>query len=155
MRENVANYLDNNSVFYHDFLAQPVESNNAYNADTDAPGDEDAFIDTVSDPEQQVQLRWERYIQRFRNGAWGNHVAIQGISNEFNIAINIISSEHSNMVHIVTRNGDVEHEVYIGLILQYHYVGLHKITESDNVANGSETETTDTTSSTNNPLNDE
>ena len=53
------------------------------------------------------------------------------------------------MVCIVPRNGDVEH------ILQYHCVGLDKITESDSVANGSETEATDTTSSTNNPLNDE
>ena len=55
MREIVANHLDNNSVFYRDFLAQPVESNNAYNADTDAPSDEDAFIDTVSDV-KQVQM---------------------------------------------------------------------------------------------------
>ena len=72
-------------MFYHDFIAQPVESDNAYTADTEAPSDEDAFIDKVHDPEQQVQLRWERYVHRLRNGAWGDHVAIQGISNVFNM----------------------------------------------------------------------
>ena len=33
MREIVANHLENNSTFYCDFLAQPVQTNNAYNAD--------------------------------------------------------------------------------------------------------------------------
>ena len=69
MRESVANHLDNNSVFYRDFLAQPVQYNDAYNADTEAPSDEDAIIDLVHDPERQTQLRWERYMQSFRNGA--------------------------------------------------------------------------------------
>ena len=116
MREIVANHLENNSVFYRDFLAQPVQTNNAYNADTEAPSDEDAIVDSVHDPEQQMQLRWERYIHRFRNGAWGDHLAMQGISNEFNVAINVLSSEHSNVTLTVPRSGNVEHEVYIGLI---------------------------------------
>ena len=60
------------------------------------------------------------------------------------------------MTRIVPRNGNVKHEVYIGLILQYHYVGLHKVhvAVSDNVVNSSET-TTDNTSSTNDPLSDD
>lgn len=50
-----------------------------------------------NDPQQQIQVRWEQYIHRLRNGAWGDHLAIQCISNELNIAINMLSSEHSNM----------------------------------------------------------
>ena len=38
-------------MFYRDFLAQPIECDNAYNADTEAPNDEDAFIVTVHDSE--------------------------------------------------------------------------------------------------------
>lgn len=34
MREIVANHVDKNSAFYRHFLAQPVESSSAYNADT-------------------------------------------------------------------------------------------------------------------------
>ena len=73
MREIVANHLESNSVFYRDFQAQPVQSGNAYNADTEAPSDQDANIDSIHDIEQQMQLRWERYIHRLRNGAWGDH----------------------------------------------------------------------------------
>ena len=121
MREIVADHLENNSAFYRDFLAQPVQTNNAYNADTEAPTDQDVIIDSVHDIEQQMQLRWERYTHRFRNGAWGVHLAIQGIANVFNVAINVLSSEHPSMVRNVPRSGSVEHEVYIGIILQYHY----------------------------------
>ena len=55
----------------------------------------------------------QKYISRLRNGAWGDHVAIQGISDRFNIAINVLSSEHSNMIRVIPRNGTIEHEVYV------------------------------------------
>lgn len=100
---------------------------NAYNADTEAATDEDAYVDTVQDPKQQMQLRWPRYIHRFRNGAWGDHISVQSISNVFHLAINVLSSEHSNMIRVVPRDDNIEHELYIGLILQYHYVGLDKL----------------------------
>ena len=152
MREIAANHFENNSVFYRDFLAQPVHSGNAYNVDTEAPSDQDAMIDSVHDIELQMQLRWERYIKRFRNGAWGDHLAIQGISNVFNVAINVLSSEHSNVIHNVPRSGNVEHEVYIGWVMQYHHVDLDKVAVSDNVANTSENDNTD---DTNDPLSDD
>ena len=53
MRESVTNHLANNNTFYHDFLAQPIQSSDAYNADTEAPSDEDAIIDSAHDAEQQ------------------------------------------------------------------------------------------------------
>ena len=77
MRETVANHLEGNSEFYRDFLAQPVQTDNAYNADTEAPSDQDAIIDSIHDTEQQMQLRWERYIHRFRNGACWQYKAFQ------------------------------------------------------------------------------
>ena len=51
-------------------------------------------------------------------------MAIQGIANVFTIAVNVLSSENPSMICVVPMNASVEHEVYIGLILQYHYVGL-------------------------------
>ena len=84
-------------MFYRDFLAQPVTSSNAYSADTEAPDDDDAIIDNISDPEQQVQLRFAKYVHGLRNGAWGDHMAIQGI------AINVLSSEHTNMIRVVPK----------------------------------------------------
>ena len=36
-RNVVANNLEENSEFYRDFVAQPMASNDSYNADTEAP----------------------------------------------------------------------------------------------------------------------
>ena len=132
LRSAVANNLEENSEFYRDLLAQPMASNNSYNADTETPLEQDAYIDTIADPEQQAKLRWQSYLNRLRNGAWGDHMAIQGMSNVFNIAVNVFSSENpNNMITVVPMNTSAQHEVYIGLIMQYHYVGLDKISHND------------------------
>ena len=133
MREIVVNHLESNCALYCDFLAQPVACNDPYNADTEDPTDEDAYIDSVCDPEQKVQLRWQKYIRRLRNGAWGDNLTIQAVANEFNVAINVLSSEHGNMTRVVPNSGSVEHEVYIGLIGQLHYVGLDRLAVPDNI----------------------
>lgn len=78
LRSTLANYLEENSKFYRDFLAHPMASNNSYNADTDSPLEQDAYIDTIADTEQQARLRWQSYLNRLRTGAWGDHIAIQG-----------------------------------------------------------------------------
>ena len=70
-------------------LAQPMATNNSYNADTEAPGEQDAYIDTTADPEQQADLRWANYLDRLHSGAWGDHIAIQGIANVFNVAVSV------------------------------------------------------------------
>ena len=156
LRNVVADNLEENSDFYRDFVAQPMATNDSYNADTEAPTEQDAHIDTIADPEQQAELRWTNYLNRLRNGAWGDHLAIQGMSNAFNIAINVLSSENASMIRVVPMNASVEHEVYIGLIMQYHYVGLDKVSHNDmqscsNVDNTS----TSPESNTDDPLDDE
>ena len=57
------------------------------------------------------------------------------------------------VVNIPIWNGNIEHDMYIGLILQYHYASLDKLTVSDNVANCSET-TIATDTSSDDPLSD-
>ena len=59
------------------------------------------------------------------------------------------------MIHNVPKNGNVEHEVFIGLILQYHYGGLDKLAVSDNVDSSLENVTPDNTVNTNDPLSDD
>ena len=43
------------------------------------PAAQDAYIDTIDDHELQVDLHWAKYVQWLRDGAWGDHIAIQGI----------------------------------------------------------------------------
>ena len=52
------------------------------------------------------------------------------------------------------RSSNVEHEVYIGLKLQYHCFGPDKLAVPDNVASSSDNVTPDNTDNTNDPLND-
>ena len=55
------------------------------------------------------------------------------------------------MIRVIPRNGTIEHEVYIGLILQYHYVGLDKVAVSDSNSQNTTTDPNDT----DDPLNDD
>ena len=50
-------------MFYRDFLAKHIRCSNAYNADTEAPNDDDAFISTIRNSEQ---LRFEKYIHDYK-----------------------------------------------------------------------------------------
>ena len=82
-------------------------------------------------------------------------MAIQGISNHFQVAINVLSSEHANVIRTVPISGGVEHEVYVGLILQYHYVGLNRLAASNSVLSSPEGVTPDNTEDTDDPLSDD
>lgn len=156
LRNLVANNSEQNSEFCCDFLVQPMASNDSYNADTEAPTEQDAYIDTVAGPEQQAELCWANYLYSLRNGAWGDHMAIQGIANVFNVAVNVLSSENPSMIRIVPMNASVKHEVYVGLILQYHYVGLDKVShDSMHTCNSDDSTTANPTDDSDDPLDDE
>ena len=58
-RELIASHMEANAALYRGFVCQPVATDSKYNADTDPPTDEDEYINSVSDPELQTQLRWE------------------------------------------------------------------------------------------------
>ena len=99
-----------------------------------------AYTETVTDHDLQTELRWVKYLKRLRDGAWGDHIAIQGISDMFNVTVNVLSSHNPNMIEILPRSY-IKHasqgEVYVGLIMQYHYVGLNQmpmdVGTSDNI----------------------
>ena len=60
LRKMVADHLDANSAFYCNYVSQSLASHDAYNADTEAPNAEDAYIATLDDPQQRVQVYWEK-----------------------------------------------------------------------------------------------
>ena len=67
----------------------PTNNSNMYNADTVVPDEYDGCIALMSDYEEQSQFRWERYLDRSSNGAWGDHIALQGNSKMLKITIEI------------------------------------------------------------------
>ena len=95
LRQNVANYLRANKASYCDFVCQPVEQSDGYNADTAAPTKEDIYIASISDPEIQTELRWQKYVQKLKEGAWGDHVAMQAIADMLSLTtITVLSSDY-------------------------------------------------------------
>ena len=118
--------MEENPALYCDAVSQPIASCDAYNADTEPPTVEDEYISSVSDPQLQLQLRWEKYLMCLRNGAWGDHITIQGIADMLSVNITVLCSHHP-IVTVTPRCCNANFELYVGLILQYHYVSLDRI----------------------------
>jgi hypothetical protein len=141
LRHQVVSYLAENSTRFRDYVSQPVLSTNPCNADTEPPTIEDDYIATVSDPDLQTELRWQRYLKRLLNGAWGDHVALQGLCEMLNISAHILSTQNPVMVDIVPSTGNSVGDVHIGLIEQYHFVALKKSFPNYDRANNNQNET--------------
>ena len=119
-----------NGTHYSTFLSAPVPSNDTHNADTETPTAEDEYIAAIDDPDLRAQLQWVRYLERLGNGAWGDNIATQGICEMLNITINVISTYNPNVLSITPSTGTSHGNVYLGLIEQFHYVGLDKMASS-------------------------
>ena len=129
LRQMVASRMEANAALYCGFVFQPVTTDNEYNADTEPPTDEDEYINSVADPEFQTQLRWAKYLRRLRQGAWGDNLTIQAIADMLSMKINVLSSDHP-AASVTPSKSSATCEVSVGLIKQYHYVGLDKMCDS-------------------------
>ena len=87
LREQLVEYLQSHpythdgSSHLREFIPAPVVSDDPSNADTEAPGEQDEFINSIEDPQLRQQLRWLRYLKRLNTGAWGDHITVQGLAN--------------------------------------------------------------------------
>ena len=126
LRQKVADHLEANALLYRNFLCQPVPSEDgSFIADTAQPTPEDELINSVSDPQLQCEMRWQKYVRCLRQGVWGDHITLQAIANMLSVKINVFSSNHP-MFSVTPVVCSAECEAFLGLILQYHYVGLDK-----------------------------
>ena len=150
LRQMVASHMEANAALYRGFVCQPVATNSKYNADTEPPTDEDEYINSVSDPELQTQLRWAKYLRLLRQNAWGDHINIQAIADMLSVKINVLSSDYP-AASATPSNSCATCEMCVGLIRQYHYVGLDKMCDSSiaqNVQTISETNVQSTVANT-------
>ena len=132
MRNMLVTHLRENSLHYRGFVSSAVPANNGnvYSADTVAPDEYDGYISLMNNYEEQSQFRWERYLDRLSNGAWGDHIALQGISNMLKITIEILkidTNDREIFTTVCPSDGASNYVVNIGLLLQFHYVGLDPV----------------------------
>ena len=92
-------------------------------ADTEQPTAEDEYINSIGDPQLQAELRWQKYVRCLRQGGWGDNITMQAIADMLSVKISVLSSNHP-MFTVTPGICSAECEIFVGLIMQYHYVGL-------------------------------
>ena len=86
------------------------------------------------------QLRWLRYLERLNAGAWGDHIAVQGLANMLRVNIHIISTLNPDMEVIRTSHTTPTGVIYLGLIDQFHYQALKTIHPSSNLSSANQSD---------------
>ena len=127
----VADYLSEHADIYSAFVHQPVNSSDGMSADNEPLDDEDVYIESLSDPVVQHELRWQKYLRRLRQGAWGDNIAIAAMCDLFDVIINVFWARQAGTSIVTLTDG--KHVLNIGLILQVHFVGLDKLNSADKV----------------------
>ena len=129
LRAKVVDYLKENPtinrVHFPDFISEPISSNDPCNADTEQPTDYDYALSAVENPAARTELRWQRYLDRLAHGAWGDHVAIQGIAEMLEITVTVLVTNTRTITH-VTPSSICRGKVVIGQLQQHHFVALEK-----------------------------
>ena len=108
------------------------------NADNEPVDEEDVYIESLSDLTVQHELRWQKYLRRLRQGAWGDNIAIVAMCNMFDVCINVYWARQAgtSIVKNTPSVSDGKHELNIGLILQLHFVGLDKLSNETETSKG-------------------
>ena len=103
----------------------------------------DLLISTVADTKERQHLIFDRYLDKLGNRSWGDNVTLQGICDMLNITVKILQVTCNNTVLVTTvlprNNKATSVTVHIGLVLQYHFVGLDPIHVSSSTAVNSDT----------------
>ncbi len=71
---------------------------------------------------------YARYVDRVRSGSWGDHVVVAAIANMFHVTINVVQATQCGCTLSITSpvNDTSNYEINLGLVMQYHFVGLDK-----------------------------
>ena len=93
LRNDVADFLRENpttpddTIHYRNFVAPPPanQEHNAFNADMEMRTEEDDEIERIHDPDARAEAHWQKYLRRLRAGAWGDNIAIMGLSEKLKI----------------------------------------------------------------------
>ena len=131
--------------YYSDFVHQAVASSDGYNADNEPPDEEDAYIESITDPVVQQKHRYRKYVRRLSEGAWGDSICIAAMCNMFDVNIKVLCAKAAGTSVAVTTpvcDDTCQQSLCLGLIMQCHYVGLDEINVTpvpvQGVSNGEE-----------------
>ncbi len=72
------------------------------------------IINSTAEAILSVEHKWDVYVDLLKNGAWGDHITVQGICNMLNITINVSSTVGENVTVVSPTSGNSVCNVYIG-----------------------------------------
>ena len=76
------------------------------------------YIESLSNPIVQHEIRWQEYLRQLRQGAWGDKIAIADMCDLFDVIINEFWARQAGTIKTLPCSvTDGKHELNIGLIL--------------------------------------
>ena len=125
----VADFLSEHADFYSTVVHHPVNSNDGMNVDNEPIDDDNVYIESLTDPVVQHELRWLKYLRWLKQGTWGDNIAIAAMCDLFDVITNVFWARQggTSIVKNTPSVADGKHKLNIGLILQFHFVGLGKL----------------------------
>ncbi len=88
---------------------------------------EDAYIESVADPVVQHDLRWQQYLTRLSEGAWGDPITLAAVCQLFNLKLTVFHS-YPDGTRVATLHEFSEHEIKLGLLMKNIFVALDELT---------------------------
>ena len=127
LRTDLVHYLETHprgtqgQLPYRDFLA-----NREVQGDSERETAQDQYVESVSNEQDRLELRWQRYLQDMEEGSWADHIAVQGMADMLHVSIRIVATANPYTM-IRPTDGIVNGMLHLGLIGQLHYVSLIRI----------------------------
>ena len=133
LRTDLTDYLEANpkgqkNVPYKRFL-----TDRAITGDSEEATVMDHYVEQVASESDREELRWQRYLQDMEEGAWADHIAVQGMADMLSMAIRVIATQNPETPLIKPKSGNVNDMLHLGLIGQSHYVSLIRVTDTQHI----------------------
>ena len=109
------------SSHLRNFVSAPIIAHDPLNADTEAPTRQDEVISSI---DLRQQLRWLQYLERLNAGAWGDHIAVQGLADMLHVDMHIISTINPDTELVRSSHHTSIGVIHLGLIGEFHYHAL-------------------------------
>ncbi len=119
---------------YRHFLPgrEAVQQSSSAGADVEPPDMYDAEIERMQDPQARQHARWRRYLDRLEQGAWADHITVQGVAEMLHININVLNTITPDyVINVQPAEGPSPHTLYLGQIQQWHFTALRKLADVD------------------------
>ena len=58
--------------------------------DTETPDEEDLITNSIADPHEQAERKWQKYLRRLQAGTYGDEMVLTGVAELLGVSIRIV-----------------------------------------------------------------